>query len=81
MEDELKTAGVVGPVGAAVGAGVALGMGLRLFSGVAMVGLGTGVALGVAMKATAPQDAAASRPVPNFVLTHRMVNARFSDRR
>ena len=47
MQDELKTAGVVGLVGAAVGAGVALGMGLRLFSAVAMVGLGTGVALGL----------------------------------
>jgi hypothetical protein len=47
MQDELKTAGVIGLVGAAVGAGVALGMGLRLFSGVAMVGLGAGVALGL----------------------------------
>jgi len=47
MHDELKAAGVVGLVGAAIGAGVALGMGLRLFSGVAMVGLGTGVALGI----------------------------------
>ena len=41
MQDEIKTAGVIGLVGAAVGAGVALGLGLRLFSGVAMVGLGT----------------------------------------
>lgn len=47
MQDELKTAGVVGLVGAAVGAGVALGIGLRLFSAVAMVGLGTGIALGL----------------------------------
>ncbi len=47
MQEELKAAGVVGLVGAAVGAGVALGMGLRLFSAVAMVGLGTGVALGL----------------------------------
>lgn len=47
MQDELKTAGVIGLVGAAVGAGVALGMGLKLFSGVAMVGLGAGVALGL----------------------------------
>lgn len=47
MQDELKTAGVVGLVGAALGAGVALGLGLRLFSAVAMVGLGTGVALGL----------------------------------
>jgi len=49
MQDELKTAGVVGLVGAALGAGVALGMGLRLFSAVAMVGLGTGIALGLAL--------------------------------
>ena len=49
MHDELKTAGVVGMIGAAIGAGVALGMGLRLFSGIAMIGLGTGVALGVTL--------------------------------
>lgn len=48
MQDEVKTAGVVGLVGAALGAGVALGIGLRLFSAVAMVGLGTGIALGLA---------------------------------
>jgi hypothetical protein len=47
MQDELKTAGVVALVGAAVGAGVALGLGIRFFSAVAMVGLGTGIALGV----------------------------------
>jgi hypothetical protein len=49
MQDELKTAGVIGLVGAALGAGVALGLGLRFFSAVAMVGLGTGIALGVAV--------------------------------
>jgi hypothetical protein len=47
MQDELKTAGVIGLVGAALGAGVALGLGLRFFSGVAMVGLGAGIALGL----------------------------------
>jgi|InoplaM1PM_1038563.scaffolds.fasta_scaffold07566_1 hypothetical protein len=47
MRDELKTAGVIGVVGAAIGVGVALGMGLKLFSGVAMAGLGAGVALGL----------------------------------
>ena len=47
MQDELKTAGLIGLVGAAVGGGVALGLGLRIFSGVAMVGLGAGVALGL----------------------------------
>jgi uncharacterized membrane-anchored protein len=47
MQEELKTAGVIALVVAAVGAGVALGMGLRFFSAVAMVGLGTGIALGV----------------------------------
>jgi hypothetical protein len=51
MQDELKTAGVIGLVGAALGAGVALGLGLRLFSAVAMVGLGTGVALGLTLGA------------------------------
>ena len=47
MQAELKTAGVVALIGAAAGAGLALGVGLRLFSAVAMVGLGTGIALGV----------------------------------
>ena len=47
MQDELKTAGIVALVGAAVGGGVALGLGIRFFSVVAMVGLGAGVALGV----------------------------------
>jgi hypothetical protein len=47
MQDELKAAGVIGLVGAAIGGGLALGIGLRLFSAIAMVGLGTGVALGL----------------------------------
>ncbi len=62
MQDELKTAGIVGLVGAAVGAGVALGLGLRLFSGVAMVGLGTGVALGITLGA---RKAAEALPPPS----------------
>lgn len=57
MQDELKTAGVVGLLGAAVGAGVALGLGLRMFSGIAMVGFGAGIALGLTLGAheSAPQ--------------------------
>ena len=55
MQDQIKTAGVIGLVGAALGAGVALGLGLRLFSAVAMVGLGTGVALGL-LAGTRPRD-------------------------
>ena len=47
MQDEMKAAGIVGLVGAAAGAGLALGMGLRVFTAVAMIGLGTGVALGL----------------------------------
>ena len=57
MQDHLKQTGVVALVGAALGAGVALGVGLRLFSAVAMVGLGTGVALG-ALAAARPKGAA-----------------------
>jgi hypothetical protein len=62
MQDEIKTAGVIGLVGAAVGAGVALGLGLRLFSGVAMIGLGTGVALGLTLGA---RKAAEALPPPS----------------
>jgi hypothetical protein len=65
MQDELKTAGVIGLVGAALGAGVALGLGLRLFSAVAMVGLGTGIALGL-VAGTRPQ--AALEPPPPSLL-------------
>ncbi len=57
MQDEIKTAGVIGLVGAAVGAGVALGLGLRLFSGVAMIGLGTGIALGLTLGARKTAEA------------------------
>jgi len=61
MQEELKVAGVVGLVGAAVGAGVALGIGLRLFSAVAMVGLGTGVALGL-LAGTRPRHSELAPP-------------------
>ena len=49
MHDQLKTAGVIAALGAVAGGALALGMGLRLFGAVAMMGLGTGVALGVAL--------------------------------
>ena len=62
MHDELKTAGIVGLVGAAIGAGVALGMGLKLFSGVAMVGLGTGVAVGLTLGAKRKTLVVEARP-------------------
>ncbi len=65
MQAELKTAGVIGLVGAALGAGVALGLGLRLFSGVAMVGLGTGIALGVLVGAK--QQTAPELPPPSLL--------------
>jgi hypothetical protein len=61
MQDELKTAGVVALVGAAVGAGVAVGLGLRFFTAVAMVGLGTGIALGV-VAGTKPKSAGVLPP-------------------
>ena len=63
MHDELKTAGVVGLVGAAIGAGVALGLGLKLFSGIAMVGLGTGVALGMTLGARRKALVVETRPL------------------
>jgi hypothetical protein len=49
MKSELKTVGVIAALGAVAGGALALGMGLRLFTTLAMVGLGTGVALGVAI--------------------------------
>jgi hypothetical protein len=66
MQDELKTAGVVALVGAAVGAGFALGLGLRLFSAVAMVGLGTGIALGL-VAGTRPKLLLAEEPPPSLL--------------
>jgi hypothetical protein len=66
MQDELKTAGVIGLVGAAVGAGVALGLGLRLFSAVAMVGLGTGVALGL-LAGARPKALTVDLPPPSLL--------------
>ena len=60
MQDELKTAGVVALVGGALGVGLALGLGLRFFTGVAMVGLGAGVALGV-LAGTRPKS---QEPLP-----------------
>ena len=63
MHDQAKTLGTVALVGAAVGAGVALGFGLRLFSAVAMIGLGTGVALGV-VAGTRPKLVASEAPPP-----------------
>jgi len=65
MQDELKTAGVIGLVGAALGAGVALGLGLRFFSAVAMVGLGTGIALGL-VAGTKPRDLIVESSPPPF---------------
>jgi len=65
MQDELKVAGVIALVGAAAGAGVALGLGLRLFSAIAMVGLGTGVALGVV--AGGRPKSAAQLPPPSLL--------------
>jgi hypothetical protein len=47
MEDPMKKAGVVALIGAAVGAGLAVGFGLRLVTVGAMIGLGAGVALGL----------------------------------
>jgi hypothetical protein len=47
MEDPMKKAGIVALVGAAVGAGLAVGFGLRVVTVGAMIGLGAGVALGL----------------------------------
>lgn len=66
MQDELKTAGVVALVGGALGVGVAVGLGLRFFSAIAMVGLGTGVALGV-IAGTRPKSSGALEPPPSML--------------
>jgi hypothetical protein len=47
MEDEMKAVGIVALVGAALGAALAIGFGLRVMTVGAMIGLGAGVALGV----------------------------------
>jgi len=47
MEDEMKAVGVVALAGAALGAGLAIGFGLRFMTVGAMIGLGAGVALGI----------------------------------
>jgi hypothetical protein len=47
MEDEMKAVGVVALAGAALGAGLAIGFGLRVMTVGAMIGLGAGVALGI----------------------------------
>ena len=51
MQHEMKAMGVVAAIGAAAGAGLALGIGLRFFSVLAMVGLGTGIAIGLVASA------------------------------
>jgi hypothetical protein len=56
MREELKTAGFVALVGAAIGGGLALGMGLRAFTAFAVVGLGAGLALGVSSGLKASAD-------------------------
>jgi hypothetical protein len=66
MQDELKTVGVVALVGGAVGVGLALGLGLRFFSAMAMVGLGTGVALGI-IAGTKPKSGRALDPPPSML--------------
>ena len=47
MEDEIKAVGAVALASAALGAGLAIGFGLRVVTVGAMIGLGAGVALGI----------------------------------
>jgi hypothetical protein len=48
MQDTIKTYGLWVGVGAAVAAGLAVGMGLRFLATGALVGIGAGAALGIA---------------------------------
>jgi hypothetical protein len=48
MREELKTTSAVALVGGAVGAGLAVGIGLRIFATVGLAGLVAGAAIGVA---------------------------------
>jgi hypothetical protein len=47
MDDKTKTMGVVALAGMALGAGIAVGLGLRAISAGIVAGLGAGVALGL----------------------------------
>ena len=61
MEDRWKEFGVVAGVGAILGAGVALGLGLRPLAGGALVGAGAGIALGIAASGRRKQPGAPAR--------------------
>jgi hypothetical protein len=64
MDDKLKTAGVVALLGGAVGGGLALGMGLRFFATVALIGLGTGLAVGVGSAVRSKTHRIPDAPLP-----------------
>ncbi len=49
MKTEAKMAGTIAVLGAAAGAGLALGIGLRMFSIIALAGLAAGVTLAALM--------------------------------
>ena len=71
MQDEMKSVGLVAAIGAAAGAGLALGVGLRLFSTLAMVGLGTGIALGLVASGRRTPALEQGEPLPLFESAHR----------
>ena len=50
MQDEMKAGAIVALVGGAAGIGLAVGFGLRQFSTLAVVGLGLGIAIGIASR-------------------------------
>jgi hypothetical protein len=57
MDDRLKTLGTFAAVGAAFGAGVAVGLGFRVLAWGAAFGIGGGLAIGLAAEAARRREA------------------------
>ena len=66
MDERMKTLGLFALVGAALGAGVVIGAGLRVLTWGAAFGLGGGIAVGLAAGA-AKHRLELGAPAPDFI--------------